>query len=392
MELKKFRFSGAIPASKSLMNRALIAQSYEPRLRLQGESRSEDVVHLQKSLKSFHRKKVFNCGDGGTTLRFLALRVSREPGHFILKGSARLLKRPQQELAHVLSQLGVQVKFHSRHLEIISQGWREPRRVLRVNAKDSSQFLSALILNAWGLPFDLRVRPRGRITSESYFAMTVQQLKELGLRVSKKGSELRIPRNQKPQRRNYRVESDLSSCFSVAAFAAVSGSAVMKDFPRRSLQPDFAFVNILKQMGAQTELTKNQLRIQARSLKPLRVNLQNSPDLFPVLAVLCAFAKGRSTLYGAPQLVHKESNRIIKTQELLRKAGFQSELRRDGLVIHGAGAKTKTTSFTFDPDKDHRLAMAAGLLKFYGWKIKIKNGDVVKKSFPEFWSSVGVRP
>jgi 3-phosphoshikimate 1-carboxyvinyltransferase len=392
-DVKGFYFKGIIPASKSLMNRALIAQSYQPRLKLRGESRCEDVVHLKKSLKKLKSGSTFDCGDGGTTFRFLAFRVSRLPGTYLLTGSPRLRQRPQNEIKEILTQLGVQVLFEKKGMRIISRGWQQPSKPVKVDAKNSSQFLSALFLNSWELDFNLEVKVLGKITSESYFQMTTKMLKSLGLRYRVRGKTYIIARDQKLRPQSYRLESDLSSLFSVACFAALSGEAQFLEFPKKSLQPDGAFLKLFKKMGIPVLKKKNRREIRASSsLTALKANLKNCPDLFPVLATLCAFAEGRSVLFGAPQLVKKESNRIEKTAELLTKAGFDCQSRNDGLEIMGGGYQVPVKSFSFDPDSDHRLAMAAALLKSQGFKIKIKNPKVVNKSFPEFWKCVGVRP
>jgi 3-phosphoshikimate 1-carboxyvinyltransferase len=123
----------------------------------------------------------------------------------------------------------------------------------------------------------------------------------------------------------------------------------------------------------------------------VNVNLENSPDLFPVLAVLCGLAQGTSKLFGAPHLALKESNRIQKTFELLTKAGIKSQIVDGGLIIEGSNMKIHSKAFSFDPDHDHRMAMAAALLNMVGAKIQILNKEVVNKSFPEFWSIVGVQ-
>lgn len=375
------------------MNRALIAQSYEPQLKLVGDSTCNDVLFLKKSLRALGRSSILDCGEGGTTLRFLAFRVSRIPGQFLLKGTPRLLSRPQKEIQVILNQLGVQVNFEKQGVRIQSQGWQNPGRPIKVHAKDSSQFLSALFLNAWDLDFDLRIQLVGKVTSLGYFKMTLKLLKELGFKYSRRGEIFRISREQKIKAKKLNVEPDLSSLFSVASLAAISGGARFKDFPQNSLQPDRAFVGIFKKMGVACTLQGSTLSVQAApKLKAVKVNLQDSPDLFPVLAVLCSFAAGKSVLFGAPQLAFKESDRIQKTQELLKKSGVVCKVRKDGIEIHGLSGSSKTRTFRFDPDQDHRLAMAAALLKYYGQDIKISDPDVVQKSFPEFWDYVGVHP
>lgn len=375
------------------MNRALIAQSYEPRLKLVGDSSCDDVIHMKANLKKLGKSSVLDCGEGGTTLRFLAFRVSRLPGEFLLKGTPRLFSRPQQEIPRILRQLGVEVRFEKKGLRIISSGWKAPAKALSVRANESSQFLSALFLNAWNLDFDLQVKVPGSITSAGYFKMTLRVLKDLGLKYSCRGNMYTIPRGQAIKLTKYAVESDLSSLFSVAVFAAVSGQATFQDFPAKSLQPDLAFTRILKKMGVGEARSSRRLIVKSsKRLKPVKANLRNSPDLFPVLAVLCSFAEGRSVLYGAPQLAFKESNRIQKTAELLQKAGVSVKERKDGMEVLGRGRVFQAKSFRFDPDKDHRLAFAAALLKYFGEDIQILDPDVVRKSFPEFWKYVGVRP
>ena len=375
------------------MNRALIAQSFEPRLKLLGSSACDDVRYLQKSLQKLKTAKVFECGDGGTTLRFLAFRVSRLRGTFLLKASASLLKRPQLEIRNILNQLGVEVRFQKNGVKIISEGWKPSSASLVVNAEDSSQFVSALCLNAWNLDFDLKIKIKGKIISESYFTMTKEMLKTLGMKLRVKSESIVIPQQQKIRQRHFRVESDLSSAFSVAAFAAMGGTAVFQQFPENSLQPDKVFINIFKKMKILVIIKQQWRKIEGTlELKPVIFNLQNAPDLFPVLSVLCAFADGESTLFGAPQLIKKESNRIAKTVELLTKAGFACRARNDGITIRGGGSVSTSKAFVFDPAHDHRLAMAAALLKSRGFKIKIKHPEVVNKSFPEFWKCVGVRP
>src|ERR1700722_19543828 len=95
-------FLGPIPASKSLLNRALIIRDYFPSLRLRGDSDCEDVRHMRTALQALAVGQPIDCGDGGTVLRFLALRASRLPGEHRLTGSPRLFSRPQEELARIL--------------------------------------------------------------------------------------------------------------------------------------------------------------------------------------------------------------------------------------------------------------------------------------------------
>jgi 3-phosphoshikimate 1-carboxyvinyltransferase len=108
------------------------------------------------------------------------------------------------------------------------------------------------------------------------------------------------------------------------------------------------------------------------------------------MAALCSFANGTSVLKEAPQLALKESNRLKNTQDLLTLAGVDSVVKGEGLVIHGRGMSYVPKDFVFDPDQDHRMAMAAAVFRLRERKIQIQNTDVVRKSFPEFWSVIGL--
>lgn len=388
-----FRFEGKIPSSKSLLNRALILRSHANGLRVDGDSDADDVVFLRKSLGKIEDGKEFYLGEGGTSLRFFALRAAREKGSFLIKGSERLFRRPQGALKEILSQLGVIVDSPVPNaLQIRSAGWRDPGKPLKVSTSDSSQFASAVVLNAWNLHFDLELEFDGAITSESYFRMTLDLCREAGMEFEESPGRLKIPARQKIRLKRLHVEPDVSSLFSLAALCALGGRGKFVGIPEKSLQPDIAFIGLFERMGIPVHLEGGVLSVEkASSLKPIQADIGAMPDLAPVLAVVCAFAKGRSVLHGAPQLKHKESHRVRSTATLLRGLGVEVVERDDGFEIEGR-PDLEPRAFDFDPDKDHRLAMAAGILNRLGWNIRITEPEVVNKSFPEFWHLLGAGP
>jgi 3-phosphoshikimate 1-carboxyvinyltransferase len=388
--MREFSFQGQIPASKSLMNRALVIQSFFPSLKIDGDSQCADVKDMKLALMSMKAGTDIFCGDAGTVLRFLAFHCSRTKGKYKLVGSPRLLSRPHNDLAMILSKLGVNVSFQTSGIEVQSDGWKDPGKILKISRVVSSQFASGLLLNAWNLDFDLDFEIEAGI-SEGYWRMTVQMVRQMGMTVITDGWRWKVPKGQTVGAIDLSVEPDYSSSFAIAAAGALAGSAHITNFSENSLQPDVHGFDLLKIMNAQVEIGKGTVQVKkSAGLSPVDVNLENSPDLFPVLAIVCAFADGISILRGAPHLVHKESNRILKTKELLSLAGFGTETMEDGIKIFGQGQKFKTNKFTFDPDHDHRMAMSAGLLMLMGYDIQLLNPGVVFKSFPEFWQILGV--
>ncbi len=389
--MTKFQFKGEIPGSKSVFNRALIVQSYFPSLQLQGFAGCDDVRFMREGLKGLSANSHIDCGEGGTTFRFMALRVSRIPGVHRLKATERLLQRPQKGLFDLLHQLGAKTEVQGRELVITSTGWKQDA-VLQVNTTESSQYASALILNAWLLLTDLKFELVGDKVSESYFMLTMLMLQTMGMRIELQGSVYVIPAGQKVASSSFRVESDLSSGFTMAAAGALTGSSILESFPFESAQPDKVFVEILKSMGARVEKEGSSLAVTKKSLRGVRWDIGQSPDLFPVLAVVCSWAEGESDLYGAPHLVAKESNRIQKIADLFDLIGVSYQSKSDGMVIQGNPSQTLISGGTFNPDQDHRMVMAGTLMKLMGHQFKIEHPEAINKSFPEFWEMIGMKP
>ena len=200
-------------------------------------------------------------------------------------------------------------------------------------------------------------------------------------------------RGQSVTASDVQMETDMSSAFAVAAVAAVSGRATLTDFPQPSLQPDAQFVQVMQAMGVPLSLGAHDLKVEKASrLNGVRVNLNSMPDLFPVLAALCSLAEGQSELYGAPQLVHKESNRLQRMAQVIQRLGRATEVTDDGIKILGEDPVRDTTSLDFDTDQDHRLAFAGAVFNAAGLRVKVLNPEVVRKSLPEFWDILGWQP
>lgn len=392
-----FKYKGDLVLSKSWLNRALVIQHYQPDLNFELTSDSEDVIFLKKALSEVGKTKKFYLGQGGTSFRFFCFLISRFPGEWTVEAHPRLLARPQKSLQYFLHQLGVNSAFHPTHVLIQSKGWKLPAQ-MRCEAQESSQFVSALLLNSWDLDQDLNLIVRRPMASEEYLNMSLAMLKKFGLKFvlykDETSIQLQIAQKQKPIRTSQEPEVDVSSAFSLASAAAIDGDVEISNWKSDSIQPDMAFLNFFEEMKIKFSQTTVSFRIQKqKNWQALRANLGSSPDLFPVLAILCALADGESKLFGASQLRFKESDRLQKTKELLDLAGFRSQLKDDIFTIEGrSSTQDKNKRISFDPDHDHRMAMAAGLLKLAGYEIDISTPEVVQKSYPHFWEDIGIKP
>lgn len=387
-----FSYLGTVPASKSIYNRLLICQSYFPELQIHGVSPSDDVVLMQKALSDIENGlREIDCGYAGTVLRFLALKVARLGGEWFLKGQPELLRRPHDGLYQILGQLSVDWQMEEDGLWMHSEGWRLQGDGLHVSMKTSSQFLSAVLLNGWNLEDDLYIAINSQPLSAGYYAMTLNLVKALGMDVVGEGKELVLRAGSQCKKSEVSVEPDMSSAFALAAVAAVNGDVSFQNFPDTSLQPDWVFVEVLEKMGVPIRRENSLLKITSvRTLSGIEQDLSSCPDLFPSLAILCGLANGPSRLFGAPHLRFKESDRIAKVVELLGPLGRTLEPTEEGLIISGDRLSPEQVSeWSFHPAKDHRMAMAAAVLKKAGYPIVVQSPEVVSKSFPDFWNVIG---
>ena len=395
---RPFSFSGPVPASKSILNRLLVLRSFAPALALNVDSDADDVSKMKAALASLRRGEAADCGAAGTTLRFLALRASRMPGRHVLTGSPRLFARPQDEILRVLSQLGRPARLEGEQLQIEGGEW-SPKEGVRVDRSMSSQFASALVLSGWGLATPLRIELEGESVSGPYLDMTLRLARDAGMNWRRESdTAVSIPAGARILAKELSAEIDVSSAFAIAALAAVAGRAEIQDWPGDgSLQPDVIFPVFLGRMGCRVSssagggFTGETLVVEKPQdrLRGIEADLRDSPDLFPVLATLCAFAEGKSRLFGAPHLAYKESSRIEATAGLLRALGRGCEVSPDGIVIDGrpfGSSPERGDAVRFDPRDDHRMAMAAAVAKAAGASVEVLHPAVVNKSFPEFWS------
>ena len=390
MENKGFYFVGKGPLSKSLLNRALIVKSLFPDFLIQGGSDCQDVQVMIKALKDFPQSSIYHCGLSGSALRFLALRFSREKGEFLLTGESALLTRPFHELTILLNQLSVDIKEQKGMGWLIdSKGWIPQGDSVHVPCGISSQYASALLLNSWNLDRDLYFSLSRNPVSFSYFKMTLNFVRHLGMKVIGEEIEYRVPAKQTLKVFSYTPEQDKSSLFALAAFATLKGQCLFKPWEADSLQPDNIFPDVLSALGAEVKEEGNLLKIQGGfPLKPIDFDLRDCPDLFPVLSVLCSKAEGKSCLSGVKNQAFKESHRLNKIQELLHLSGIETKEEGEDLLIYGKEKFASHNIFKFDCAKDHRMVMAATLMQECGQNIRLIGREAVNKSFPDFFNFV----
>lgn len=367
--------SVALPPDKSQANRAAIIAHLRPaptQISALATLFPADMVDLSRALERL-RSATNSCtvqtGLGGTTTRFLLASAAARQGQTTLICPPALLRRPHQPLIDALTRAGATIDATARGF--IVQGWPIFPSFFEVEGKSSSQFASALaLLAATGNPFELRIK--GPLRSRPYFELTLQLLKEAGVEIEARsddhfyfqpGPDFHTPHQ-------IEIDPDWSSAAIWLARATLEPNLepVLPTLPAND-HPDRRFIEILQALHNQ----------QSPSIE---IDLEECPDLAPVLAALCTQLPGQQILFGAPHLRYKESNRIDDLVRSFKDVGLSIETTPDGLMIPAGTQKPKSDQ-TFQTYGDHRLVMAALILATVSEGMMIQGAQYVMKSYPD---------
>lgn len=337
------------------------------------------------------RSVSIDCGESGTTLRFVAALAALQDRPIRLEGSRGLGARPMDGLLRPLRRLGARtVKGPGRRgFPLVVTG---PIRggTVSVDSSESSQFASALLLALPTLPDDSVLTLTGRVVSRPYLDATLAVLAHHGLRLRRAGRSFSIPGGQRYRSTHFVVPGDASSAAYLWAAAAVTGGEVeVRGVPLgdRWPQADLRILPLLREYGAAVRTTAQGVSVGGGDRRPFTVDLTDSPDLYPLVGVLAAVAPGRSVLCGAEHVEVKESDRRRGTVRLARALGARVRAAPQGLVIEGTSSPR---AFALVDLTDHRLVMSAavGALAANG-RSSVGDGSAVRKSFPGFWRCLG---
>jgi 3-phosphoshikimate 1-carboxyvinyltransferase/3-dehydroquinate synthase len=393
-----------IPGSKSYTNRALIlAALTKGPVHLKAPLYSDDTEAMIDCLRSLGLKVEtkpdeiivyddISCikeqthhlfaRDSGTTYRFMLALLCIVPGTKILKGSRRLIERPIQELIDALRHLGAHIEPHEEGLKIGSRCLLGSSVTLKGDR--SSQFCSALLMIAPLLPEGLTIYHATPQISKPYIDMTIHCMRRWGITIEEKVHYHINPQSYHCQ--EYLIEGDYSSAAYFFAIAAIRKiQLTIANLNPNSLQADRKFLSLLEKMGNEIIYGENQVTVQGKGLKPLEIDMEDCPDQVMTIAVLGAFANGTTTITGIRSLRLKESERVIALKNELSKMGIQTDETENSLTIYGGAPKAAV----IDTYNDHRIAMSFAVAKMHLSDIDIRHQEVVKKTFPTFWETLG---
>jgi 3-phosphoshikimate 1-carboxyvinyltransferase len=324
-----------------------------------------------------------DAGLAGTVLRFLPPVAALATGPVRLDGDLRLRDRPNAGLIAGLRAAGVEVDDGGRGRApfTVHGTGSVPGGAVTVDASESSQVVSGLLLAAARFDQGLDLSLSGGVPSMPHVEMTVRTLAEHGVAVTRTERGWRVAPG--PITAADRViEPDLSNAAPFLAAALVTrGRVTVRDWPRDTTQPGAQLDRLLAAMGAEVARTPEGLQVTGGSrIAPLEEDLGEVGELTPVLAALCALADGPSRLTGIGHLRGHETDRLQALDEVLTAVGAQVQQLPDGLVVTpGTGRPARLDSYA-----DHRMVMAAAVLGLAIDGVEVADPGAVGKTLPDF--------
>ena len=390
------KLSGTVkaPASKSFAHRALICAALAGGASLlTNVDMSKDIwatiqclnslgfkAEYQGSSKSISisgeklskNQALLNCGESGSTLRFMiplaaALGVETE-----FTGEGRLPSRPIGEFNSIFQGKGIQIDSTAGALPLKIRGQLKSG-VFHVSGNISSQYITGLLLALPILDGDSEIRLLTPLESAPYIDITIEVMAEFGVKVEKSDEGFRVSGGQKYVAREYEIEGD----FSQAAFwlsANILGSKLsVTGLNNASAQGDKAIVEVLKQMEFGPRHTEHERIFDASQI----------PDLVPIMAGVAALLPGKTIINNAGRLRIKESDRLSAVTEELTKLGADIKEFPESLVIQGKQVLRGGRSSAWN---DHRIAMMLAIVALNTKQgVTIDGFHCVEKSYPEFF-------
>ena len=374
----------AIPASKSVAHRLLICAALADgptRVVIGQTNRDIDATadclralgasierqgdgFLVAPIQNASAHAELDCGESGSTLRFLlpvAAALGR-PTRFT--GHGRLPQRPNAPLVSALRAHGAAIDADLLPMNVAGPltcgRWALPGNV-------SSQYITGLLFALPLLDGDSEITLTTKLESAAYVDLTLDALRRFGISVQPTESGWRIPGGQRYHSPGkIAVEGDWSSAAFWLAANALGADIKVEGLREDSVQGD---------------------RAVARLLDRASIDVSNVPDLVPALAVAAVALPQTTVVTGAERLRLKESDRLATVAALLEALGHGVEVTADGLVIRGGAPRPCAEAIrTVDGANDHRIVMAAAVAAASADRpVRVTGAEAVEKSYPDFF-------
>lgn len=334
-------------------------------------------------------KDVLDCGESGSTLRFLLPVVAALGTPVSFTGHGRLAQRPLSPLYEQLFEHGVALSPQGAFPLELSGKLTAGAFTLPGNV--SSQYVSGLLMAAPLVDGPVSILVEKPVESMPYVTLTIRALAAFGVPVAQSNVEyegrsyLRLDVGEGPLASPdaIQVEGDWSNAaFWLAAGALSEGGIEVTALDGTSVQGDRAILAALALLGARISRTRGSAAALHDHLNGIDLDVSNIPDLVPPLAAVASCAQGETHLRNAARLRLKESDRLLTVSNAINALGGNARIEEDDLVIRGG----TLTGGIVDAAGDHRIAMMAAVMATHAQgPVMLLGADCVAKSYPAFW-------
>jgi len=309
---------------------------------------SADVLATKRCLRALAEPTatpVLDCGESGSTLRFLAPVAAALGKTPTFKCAGRLAERPFKPYPKLESGLH------------------------ELAGNVSSQFVTGLLFALPLVKGDSQIRFTSPLESRGYVDMTLAVVRAAGVEVRDVPNGFDIPGGQVFKPQSAQVEGDWSGAAFWLAMNALGSDVKVSGLNDNSAQPDRAIVQVLQIL--QTSQT-------------LSLDVSQFPDIFPVLTVVAAARPRVTQFVGIRRLRLKECDRVAAMADVLGRFGVKVEVSEEAFVVHGTSAPFKGGAFA--SYGDHRIAMsvAVGATRA-GEPVALDDISCAAKSYPSFF-------
>lgn len=408
------------PPSKSYTHRAILAAGYSSGALVRDPLVSADPRATARAVREFGGDvnesenafeiggfagrpdvpaDVIDCANSGTTMRLVTATAALADGLTVLTGDESLRSRPQGPLLDAISQLGGRAESTRRNGQapLVIEGPISGGTV-SIPGDVSSQYITALLMAGAITEEGIEIELETELKSAPYVDITLELLSEFGVEAepvdsvdgvrSAGASGFRVPGDQsyEPRDGEYRVPGDFSSISYLLAAGVLAADDLSIRGAQPSAQGDTAIVDIVERMGGEVGWDRENGRIEASKsdLSGITVDVGDTPDLLPTIAVLGAAADGETRITNAEHVRYKETDRVSAMATELERLGAVVEEYEDELAIDGGASELSGTAV--EGHDDHRIVMAlsvAGLVA--EGETTVRGAEHVDISFPDFF-------
>lgn len=327
---------------------------------------------------------VLDCGESGSTLRFLLpLAAALGSGaNFVRHG--RLAQRPLSPLYEELQRHGVCLPDDPTTEPLPLRG-KITAGEFTLAANVSSQFISGLLMAMPLMEGASELTLTGKIESADYIRITTSVMRQFGAVPSISDDERVYTLSDASYRSpgTASVEGDWSN----AALWLVMGAMGKKPVTVTGLNPespqgDRRILDVLRDFGAQVCVRGDSVTVSPALMHGIRLDASQIPDLVPVIAAAASAAEGETVITGIARLRIKESDRAAAVTEMLSSLGAEITCGEDEIVIRGGKRLTGTTVSSYN---DHRMVMCAAAASLIAdGKVTVTGAQAIAKSYPGF--------